>query len=153
MSNGVPPIASDELIYRRIASKQGWVDGAGKVRQAAFLPTGGDRTGVSLSRAAPGETPEQTAVRVAALGYQGTEYFVAAMRAATLFELQLPLIPDPKPDDTTHAKFDGWTTENRDAEAVRMGALKATTAVVRVFQPMPGQRPRKASADPTTSLG
>src|SRR5215203_1365030 len=136
------PITRGELIYRGIPLKQGWVDPQGIVSPAAFLPNKGDRTtGISVSRALPGETPQQTAQRVGAGGTSGNDYGVVAMPAASLLDAEIPVVPDEVEGDTSHAQIQGWTYDRRDTDAVRRGAEKAASAVTAVYNgPYPGQR-------------
>ena len=119
--------------------KMRWVDQHKVVSLAAFLPNRGDTEGgISLSRARQGETPEQTAQRVAATGTLGNDYYVAVMVAGALLDGNVPIAPDPTPDDPFHVQVEGWTYSKRDDEAVRSGAEKAASVVGVVYGPFPG---------------
>jgi hypothetical protein len=148
MADGPPSIVRDELIYRRIPCKQHWVSG-GIASPHAFLPNKGDTIkGVSLSRAMHGESPEQTAQRVAAKGYIGTDYHVVAMPASVLLDAGIPVVPSGTVDDPTHAEAEGWTYDKRNDSTVRTGAEKAAASVVAVYGPYPGQKPRPQPPSP-----
>lgn len=83
---GVPPVADDETVYRRVPAK--WYDPVRGFMQDPFLPTERDDDGLSLGRGCL--TPEM----VAGKGPQGKEFWVVAFLAREVRSLGVSVIAD-----------------------------------------------------------
>jgi hypothetical protein len=103
VSDGIEPIADDELLYRRVpaaAQPQRYDPIRRQLSDQAFAPHKlYDSTGLSVSRAKYKQLEE------AAKGQPGKSYYVAVVRAGDLRQHGIEVEARPHPDDPGHAEL------------------------------------------------
>jgi hypothetical protein len=111
VSDGIEPIADDELLYRRVPASMPWYDVVTQeLRPEAFQPhKQRDVTGISLWRGKLKSMPE------AAKGQPGKSYYLALLRAGDV--RRAGMIVAPRPDlpggyDPAHAELPELNASN-----------------------------------------
>jgi hypothetical protein len=108
VDDGTEPIASEELLYRRVPASTGWYSPeSGILSDQAFAPHKvQDVTGLSVSRDKY-KSPDQ-----AARGRPGKSYYVAVLRAGDLRAKGIEVVPRPQPGDPGHAELPDLNSAN-----------------------------------------
>ena len=132
MLEGADPIADDEELYRRIPVSQNWYDPSldPAPSHRAFRPLLYDRTGLSVTRAKH-TTPEEEAETG-----KGNKYFIAVLRAGTLRNHGVDVVPSPEARNPGHAELPGLRYEKRK-QTEDLQLLLAHRLCVRIEGPYP----------------
>lgn len=104
-----PPIADDEILYRRIPNVWYTGDPEQPIAPEAFTPKQHDANGISLWRARF-KSAQATALQHAR---PGKRYYVAAIRAVRIRQLGLEVVASPSEGGEGHASIPRMNYENR----------------------------------------
>lgn len=116
--SGAPddPIASDEILFRRIPVSQQWYNPHRGLSPKAFRPhVERDRDGISLSRS----NFHRDTAAFAAQGPSKKGYYVALLRAGDLLEHGIRVVADRTVDDPGHCRLPDINSGNRDEDECR----------------------------------
>lgn len=125
------PIDRSEILYRRIPVSQEWYDPNDGLPPSpeSFRPTKRDKDGISLFRAR--DYPDASAL---ATNDRGAFYYVAAIRAADLMDLDIDIEPTRDDQHPGHVSIPGLRYENRKSNA----AIEMKYALAEAVQSVEG---------------
>lgn len=140
-SDGTEPVANDEILYRSISVHSGWYDPNQHppINHTAFTPKRHDDSGISLWR----QKYIKTSREAAAKGRQGSDYYVAVLRAGDLNAKGVEIVSNPHEGEAGigHASIPVLNYGDRRTDRVmELARLIAAELCLRVEGPFPGQK-------------
>lgn len=115
LPQGVEPLDSEEILYRKIPVSMRWYDVAiaPPLSPQAFGPREDDETGLSLDRA------KYRSLAECARGRPGKAYFVAVLRVRDLWARGINVVPAPLPENVGHCELPQITYQIRKSDDVQ----------------------------------
>ncbi len=140
-SDGTEPVANDEILYRSISIRSRWYDPNQHppINYIAFTPKKHDRKGISLWR----QKYIKTSREAAAKGRQGSEYYVAVLRAGDLSDRGIEVVPTPHTGEggVGHSSIPVLNYgDRRSGRVMELARLIVAELCLRVEGPFPGQK-------------
>ena len=138
MSSPDDEIGDNEILYRRISVKSGWVKN-GVASPQAFSPLRHDGDGISFTRAKFHQSPASAAQGPSEMGY-----YVASCTAGELRAAGIAVSASPTDEDPGHAHAPGLNYADRNSDQCKAQEVKiAEEMILKIEGPFignPGER-------------